>query len=135
KTGERTYCIIAEWVDMDALVKARPIMISTLNSFRDTLEDLGGGLGVTDPGLGSGRIGTIWGLRHRQQLTPRSWHAIVEGFSPLLSCLPVRGGVLGHDSRSGRAEFSRDSFGLFDTPFHAVCGLITSRLQQFCLGY
>ena len=33
---------------MDALVKARPNMIATLNSFRDTLEDLGGGLGVTD---------------------------------------------------------------------------------------
>jgi hypothetical protein len=49
KTGERTYCIIAEWTDMDALTKARPDMIATLDSFRDTLEDLGGGLGVTDP--------------------------------------------------------------------------------------
>ena len=49
KTGDRSYCIIAEWTDMDALVKARPIMIATLDSFRDTLEDLGGGLGVTDP--------------------------------------------------------------------------------------
>jgi hypothetical protein len=49
KTGERTYCIIAEWSDMDALAKARPNMIATLDSFRDTLEDLGGGLGVTDP--------------------------------------------------------------------------------------
>ena len=49
KTGERTYCIIAEWDDMDALAKARPNMIATLDSFRDTLEDLGGGLGVTDP--------------------------------------------------------------------------------------
>lgn len=49
KTGERTYCIIAEWSDMDALAKARPNMIRTLDSFRDTLEDLGGGLGVTDP--------------------------------------------------------------------------------------
>ena len=49
KTGDRSYCIIAEWTDMDALVKARPIMIATLNSFRDTLEDLGGGLGFTDP--------------------------------------------------------------------------------------
>jgi hypothetical protein len=49
KTGERSYCIIAEWKDMDALGKARPNMIATLNSFRDTLEDLGGGLGVTDP--------------------------------------------------------------------------------------
>ena len=48
KTGERSYCIIAEWTDMDALAKARPNMIATLNSFRDTLEDLGGGLGLTD---------------------------------------------------------------------------------------
>ena len=49
KTGDRAYCIIAEWDDMDALGKARPNMVATLNSFRDTLEDLGGGLGVTDP--------------------------------------------------------------------------------------
>jgi quinol monooxygenase YgiN len=49
KTGERAYCIIAEWEDMDALAGARPNMIATLDTFRDTLEDLGGGLGVTDP--------------------------------------------------------------------------------------
>jgi hypothetical protein len=49
KTGDRTYCIIAEWSDMDALARSRPSMIKTLDSFRDTLEDLGGGLGVTDP--------------------------------------------------------------------------------------
>jgi hypothetical protein len=49
KTGERGYCIIAEWTDTEALAKARPTMISTLDSFRDTLEDLGNGLGVTDP--------------------------------------------------------------------------------------
>jgi quinol monooxygenase YgiN len=49
KTGERTFCIIAEWTDMDSLVNARPHMIATLDTFRDTLEDLGGGLGVTDP--------------------------------------------------------------------------------------
>src|SRR6187200_279463 len=48
KTGDRSYCIIAEWTDMDALTKAQPDMIATLNSFRDTLEDLGGGLGLTD---------------------------------------------------------------------------------------
>ena len=52
KTGDRTYCIIAEWTDMDALAKARPKMIGTLDAFRDTLEDLGGGLGVTDPASG-----------------------------------------------------------------------------------
>lgn len=53
KTGDRAYCIIAEWDDMDALGKARPDMVATLNSFRDTLEDLGGGLGVTDAVSGS----------------------------------------------------------------------------------
>jgi quinol monooxygenase YgiN len=49
KTSDRNYCIIAEWDDMDALAKARPNMIATLDSFRHLLEDLGGELGVTDP--------------------------------------------------------------------------------------
>jgi quinol monooxygenase YgiN len=49
KTGERSYCIIGEWTDLDALAKARPQMIATLDAMRDTLEDLGNGLGVTDP--------------------------------------------------------------------------------------
>ena len=53
KTGDRTYCIIAEWSDMDSLANARAKMIETLDSFRDTLEDLGGGLGVTDPVAGA----------------------------------------------------------------------------------
>lgn len=48
-TGDRNYCIIGEWDDMDSLAKARPNMIATLDSFRDTLEDLGQNLGVTDP--------------------------------------------------------------------------------------
>ena len=52
KTGERSYCIIAEWDGMDSLAAARADMIATLNAFRDTLEDLGGGLGVTDPAAG-----------------------------------------------------------------------------------
>lgn len=49
KTGEQCYCIIGEWSDMDAFAAARPYMIRTLSSFRHTLEDLGGGLGITDP--------------------------------------------------------------------------------------
>jgi hypothetical protein len=48
KTGDHGYCIIAEWPDAETLARARPNMIATLNSFRDTLEDLGGGIGVTD---------------------------------------------------------------------------------------
>jgi hypothetical protein len=49
KTGERTYCVIGEWDSLASIVAARPNMIATLDTFRDMLEDLGGGLGVTDP--------------------------------------------------------------------------------------
>ena len=49
KTGERTYGFVGEWDDMLSIAAARPAMISNLDSFRDMLEDLGGGLGVTDP--------------------------------------------------------------------------------------
>ena len=48
KTGDRTYCIVGEWDSLQSLVAARPKMISMLDTFRGTLEDLGGGLGVTD---------------------------------------------------------------------------------------
>ena len=49
KTGDQTYCVIGEWDSFDHIVSARPQMISLLDSFRAHLEDLGGGLGVTDP--------------------------------------------------------------------------------------
>jgi hypothetical protein len=49
KTGERTYCAIGEWDSLASIVAARPNMIATLDTYRDMLEDLGGGLGVTDP--------------------------------------------------------------------------------------
>ena len=49
KTGDRSYCIIGEWDSMDSIAAARPGMIALLDKFRDMLEDLGGGLGVTDP--------------------------------------------------------------------------------------
>ena len=48
KTGDHDYCIIGEWSDMAAMADARPEMIATLDTFRDTLEDLGGGRGLTD---------------------------------------------------------------------------------------
>lgn len=53
QSGEGRYCIVAEWESMDAMAASRPQMIATLDSFRATLEDLGGGLGVTDPVAGS----------------------------------------------------------------------------------
>ena len=45
--GDGRYCIIAEWDDMEAMAAARPQMIATLDSFRDCLEEMEGG--VTDP--------------------------------------------------------------------------------------
>jgi hypothetical protein len=49
RTGEQTFCIVGEWASFKALAAARPQMIGILDSFRDDLEDLGGGLGLTDP--------------------------------------------------------------------------------------
>lgn len=46
--GAGTYVLIAEWPDASAIASARKRMIETLDTFRDTLEDLGPGLGVTD---------------------------------------------------------------------------------------
>jgi len=53
KTGDRTYCFVGKWKDFDQIVKARPEMIKVLDGFRGMLEDLGGGLGLTDPVSGS----------------------------------------------------------------------------------
>jgi hypothetical protein len=49
KTGDRTFCFVAEWTGMQKIVNARPQMTGLLDQMRDLLEDLGGGLGVTDP--------------------------------------------------------------------------------------
>lgn len=49
RTGERRYCFVGEWDEMASIVAARGQMIGLLDTFRDTLEDLGGDLGVTDP--------------------------------------------------------------------------------------
>jgi quinol monooxygenase YgiN len=49
KTGGLTYCVVGEWDSSESLAAARPKMIALLDTFRDTLEDLGGGFGVTDP--------------------------------------------------------------------------------------
>jgi hypothetical protein len=49
KTGERSYCFVGKWDKFDSIVAARPTMISFLDEIRPYLEDLGNGLGVTDP--------------------------------------------------------------------------------------
>ena len=49
KTGDRIFCFVGEWTSFRSIVGARPGMIAVLDGFRNLLEDLGGGLGVTDP--------------------------------------------------------------------------------------
>ena len=49
KTGEQTFCMIGEWRTYDSIVAARQQMIGLLDGVRGLLEDLGGGLGLTDP--------------------------------------------------------------------------------------
>lgn len=49
RTGDQTFCLIGQWRTFQSIVNARPEMIGLLDEFRGMLEDLGGGLGVTDP--------------------------------------------------------------------------------------
>ena len=49
KTGDQSYCFVGEWENFNDIVAARPGMIGMLDGFRDMLDDLGNGLGVTDP--------------------------------------------------------------------------------------
>jgi hypothetical protein len=49
RTGEDTFCFIGEWANFKKIVDARPQMIGILDEFRQHLEDLGSGLGLTDP--------------------------------------------------------------------------------------
>lgn len=50
KTGDRSYCLIGEWPNPEAISAARAQMIETLGTFRAVLEDMGGG--VTDAASG-----------------------------------------------------------------------------------
>lgn len=49
QTGDRKFCWVGVWDSEQALVNARDAMISNLDTVRHCLEDLGNGLGVTDP--------------------------------------------------------------------------------------
>lgn len=53
QTGEHNFCVVAKWDNYDSIVAARPAMIGTLDKFRHLLEDMGGGLGLTDPVSGT----------------------------------------------------------------------------------
>jgi hypothetical protein len=49
RTGDQTFCMVGEWRNFQSIIDARPQMISMLDGMRAMLEELGGGLGVTDP--------------------------------------------------------------------------------------
>ena len=49
RTGDDSFCLVGQWRNFQSIVNARPEMIGLLDSMRDMLADLGGGLGVTDP--------------------------------------------------------------------------------------
>lgn len=49
KTGDRSYCMVGEWDDYSSIESSRDAMIRVLDGIRDLLEDLGNGMGVTDP--------------------------------------------------------------------------------------
>ena len=69
KTGDRTFCMIGEWDDFDSIVDARPQMIGFLDSVRHLLEDLGGGLGVTDPVSGAVAV-RLWPPKAAKKARP-----------------------------------------------------------------
>lgn len=52
RSGERSFVVVGEWADWDAMAAARPAMIASLDKLRPILEDLGGGRGVTEPWSG-----------------------------------------------------------------------------------
>jgi len=68
-TGDQTFCMIGEWRDFQSIVDARPLMIAFLDQVRHLLEDLGSGLGVTDPVSGEVAV-RLWPPRRRRRHDP-----------------------------------------------------------------
>jgi hypothetical protein len=97
KTGDRSYCFVAGWDDFDSIVAARPQMIGMLDHVRDMLEDLGGGLGVTDPVSGEtvvelpAKAGGA-GRRSSQKRSPRKRGERASSAKPRRAREPAAGG-------------------------------------------
>ena len=53
QTGEDTFCFVGIFENEQAIIEARPHMISNLDKIRDLLEVISSDLGVTDPVSGS----------------------------------------------------------------------------------
>ena len=49
KTGDQTFCFVGQWRTFRSIETARPQMVALLDEVRDMLQDMGDGLGVTDP--------------------------------------------------------------------------------------
>ena len=49
RTGGQSFCLVGEWRSFKSIVAARPQMHTMLDAVRDMLEDLGSGMGLTDP--------------------------------------------------------------------------------------
>ena len=49
RTGGQSFCLVGEWKSFESIVAARPQMHTMLDAVRDMLEDLGSGMGLTDP--------------------------------------------------------------------------------------
>jgi hypothetical protein len=69
RTGDREFCMIGEWDDFQSIVDARPLMIGFLDEVRHLLEDLGGGLGVTDPVSGEAVV-SLWPPKPAKKARP-----------------------------------------------------------------
>lgn len=52
RSGERSFIVVGEWDNAQALADARPAMVANLDKLRPLLEDLGGGRGLTEPWSG-----------------------------------------------------------------------------------
>lgn len=70
RTGDQTFCMVGEWRSFKSIVAARPQMRELLDSVRGMLEELGGGLGVTDPV--SGDVAVKFVLPRRAKTKPKA---------------------------------------------------------------
>ena len=70
RTGDRTFCLVAQWRSFQDIVAARPQMIAVLDRTRGMLEDLGGDLGVTDPVSGDA-VARLGAPKAKKKAAPR----------------------------------------------------------------
>ena len=82
RTGDQTFCVIGQWESFQHLADARPEMIGILDEMRHMLEDLGGGLGVTDPV--SGEVVASFGVKKLTKKTAKKM--IASHKNPWISC-------------------------------------------------